>query len=429
MQTQPFVTQSAPGVRYCALETDRFKTGQVDISLALPLEGELSAGAALPFFLHRSCNRYRDFTLLNGRLAELYGASLTANVKKTGEAQVLSLGITFVDDRFALAGEQITRECAGLLLDMIFDPYLPGGLFDAAAVESEKRILMERYKSELDDKRRYALLRCSRLMCADEKYGSNPLGSEEGIRAISPLSLRSAWEKMLSTAVAQITVVGSGACGGLAQNLAEKFSFAGRQPVLPETLFIERAGQTRRFTERQPVSQGKLVLGLRAAMRNEEDNAPAIRVMTDIFGGSTHSKLFTVVREKMSLCYYCFAGLIADKGILFVQSGIDSEKSALAEEAILNQLDEMKNGKITQKEYDASLLSLSDRYASVEDSSAAALQWYAAQVLRNEIKTPAGEREKISRVTKAQAVEAARAVTLDTVYMLESEKEGVHEGQ
>ena len=429
MQTQPFMTQSAPGVRYCALETDRFKTGQLDISFALPLEGELSARAALPFFLHRSCNRYRDFTLLNGRLAELYGASLTANVKKTGEAQVLSLGITFVDDRFALGSEQITRECAGLLLDMIFDPYLPGGLFDAAAVESEKRILMERYKSELDDKRRYALLRCSRLMCADEKYGSNPLGTEEGIRAISPLSLRSAWEHLLSTAVAQITVVGSGACGSLAQSLAEKFSFAGRQPASPETLFIETAGPIRRFTEQQPVSQGKLVLGFRAGMKNEDDNAPAIRVMTDIFGGSTHSKLFTVVREKMSLCYYCFAGLSADKGILFVQSGINSENSALAEEAIAAQLGEMKNGQITQKEYDASLLSLSDRYASVEDSSAAALQWYAAQVLRKDIKTPAGEREKISRVSTQQAVEAARAVTLDTVYMLESEKESVHDDQ
>ena len=86
----------------------------------------------------------------------------------------------------------------------------------------------------------------------------------------------------------------------------------------------------------------------------------------------------------------------------------------------------MREGQITQEE--ATLVAVAERpLCQRRGLSAAALQWYAAQVLRKEIKPP-GERENLTVIT-ADAVEAARAVTLDTVFMLEGEKESVHEDQ
>ena len=56
------------------------------------------------------------------KLDELYGASISAGVTKIGEAQVVMLSMTYIDDRFALTDESIAEQCAQLLASMIFSP-------------------------------------------------------------------------------------------------------------------------------------------------------------------------------------------------------------------------------------------------------------------------------------------------------------------
>ena len=52
-----------------------------------------------------------------------------------------------------------------------------------------------------------------------------------------------------------------------------------------------------------------------------------MKIMTALFGGTPHSKLFLNVREKMSLCYYCAAALIKPKGFIMVDSGIEPQNA------------------------------------------------------------------------------------------------------
>ena len=97
----------AEGVRCLSLPDSRFKTSRLTVALLLPLKKETaSAGALLPYLLRRSCAAYPDFTALQRRLNELYGASITAEVARIGEAQALVLTAAAIDDRFALAGNR-----------------------------------------------------------------------------------------------------------------------------------------------------------------------------------------------------------------------------------------------------------------------------------------------------------------------------------
>ena len=65
------------------IHDDRFKTGRISAVLLLPLQKETAAAnMILPFLLRRSCAAYPDFTMLNRRLADLYGAYLYADVRK-----------------------------------------------------------------------------------------------------------------------------------------------------------------------------------------------------------------------------------------------------------------------------------------------------------------------------------------------------------
>ena len=172
------------GVRIVGVQTSRFKTLRVSVSFAVPLRAETAGVNALAIsLLQRSCARYPDFTALNKRLAELYGAIVYARINKQGDAQVLTLYISTVDDRFALEGEPLTDACADLLCDMLFDPVTENGLLTAQAVELEKRLLKEKIDSELSDKRQYALEQCEAAMCADEPFGLSKYGRVEDIAA------------------------------------------------------------------------------------------------------------------------------------------------------------------------------------------------------------------------------------------------------
>ena len=170
------------------------------------------------------------------------------------------------------------------------------------------------------------------------------------------------------------------------------------------------------------VNQAKLVIGLRAGMEDSNDNYFAYRVMTDIFGGGPYSRLFLNVREKMSLCYYCGARLIREKGIILIQSGIEEENYEKALGEILNQLDIMKKGEFTDEDFNSSIIALCDAFKGVEDSPVAVCNFYSSQEFDEEIISGEEFSKKIGAVTREQVIECAKKVTVDTVYLLKGEE-------
>lgn len=413
----------AEGIRFCSVKTDKFKTCRVNISLAMPLDKNASARAILPFMFSRRCAKYPDYTSLNRVLDELYGAAVSAGVLKRGEAQVISFSMSAIDDRFALDGDKVALECTKLLADMIFDPLTEGESFPEDIIEQEKRLLVEAIENEQNDKRRYAMLRCEQLMFADEAYGVNRFGSVEDVKALTPDVVYAAWRDVLEKATVQITMVSSMDPQPIVDLIREKFSEIERHPVEIKTLFVSGLPKPEYISESMPLKQGKLVMGFRTGMRSEDDMMPAMKVAVDIFGGGTYSKLFSVVREKMSLCYYCSAALFNSKGIVMVQSGIEDANEEKAKNEIINQLRLTAEGEFTDEDFSSSIKSLTDSILGNSDTPEEITAWYASQILRNELKAPETYAKGIGSVDRAEVVRAAKTIMLDTIFMLKSSGE------
>lgn len=413
----------AEGIRFCSVKTDKFKTCRVNISLAMPLDKNASARAILPFMFSRRCAKYPDYTSLNRVLDELYGAAVSAGVLKRGEAQVISFSMSAIDDRFALDGDKVALECTKLLADMIFDPLTEGESFPEDIIEQEKRLLAEAIENEQNDKRRYAMLRCEQLMFADEAYGVNRFGSVEDVKALTSDAVYAAWRDVLQKATVQITMVSSMDPQPIVDLIREKFSEIERHPVEIKTLFVSGLPKPEYISESMPLKQGKLVMGFRTGMRSEDDMMPAMKVAVDIFGGGTYSKLFSVVREKMSLCYYCSAALFNSKGIVMVQSGIEDTNEEKAKNEIINQLRLTAEGEFTDEDFSSSIKSLTDSILGNSDTPEEITAWYASQILRNELKAPETYAKEIANVDRAEVVRAAKTIMLDTIFMLKSSGE------
>lgn len=90
------------GITFHSLRDPRFKTMRISVHLMMPLQIETAAAnALLPFLLSRASREYPDYTKLGEHLAELYGASLNADVQKLGDLQVLSITAAGISDRYA----------------------------------------------------------------------------------------------------------------------------------------------------------------------------------------------------------------------------------------------------------------------------------------------------------------------------------------
>jgi predicted Zn-dependent peptidase len=149
----------------------------------------------------------------------------------------------------------------------------------------------------------------------------------------------------------------------------------------------------------------------------------ALRMMCDIFGGAPYSKLFTVVREKMSLCYYCAARLQSQKGFICVDSGVDESNIEATKQGIIDQLTAMQQGDFDDSVIEAAKMSLADGARSVTDSQEAMESWYLARLFDKELLSPDEFIQNLQTINKEQISAAAATVKLDTVYILKGKEE------
>lgn len=415
----------AEGISLITVKTNQFKTNEIAVNLAVPLKEETAGvNALLINLLSRKSSKYPSMALLNKKLAFLYGATVSAEITKLGECQMLKLGISCLDDRFALDGESISFECIKLLLSLIIQPRVDeNGDFFHEDIDTEKRILIEKIQAENNEKRTYVLRQAEKLMFTNEAYSINRYGDIDSINAITKEQCRQAYENLLSQAKILVTVVGNTDIDKAAEYIGDVFKSRERNYApLQDAEFIPSCDKVKEKMERIDVKQGKLVLGFRVNLKPNDKLTPAMRSFCDIFGGGPYSKLFANVREKLSLCYYCSARYTKLKSFIMIQSGCNEENMDKAVKEILNQLEAIKSGDFDE-EFNSSKIAINDILLSVNDAPDLIEAWYANQIINDEFKTPEQSAKENDDVTKEQIIECAKLLTLDTVYKLSSPEE------
>lgn len=409
------------GVEGLFVKNERFNTTSISFNFYLPLKKETVAeNALLPFILTSCSEKYPSFSALNYKLNKLYGARLDASTEKYGDCQLLRMTVSVIDDRFTFDSDSLVKQASELLLGLIFSPSTQDGTFLESDVEREKRKAIEHIKGEIAEKRIYAKNRLLSEMFKDTPYGLPKCGTVEDVEKTDGKSLYKAWENMLSSAFVRVQVVGASLPNRFFEDIAEKFQNVKRNNIT-DCKFCLPAKPTdkpKTVFEKMEVKQGKLVMGFSSEMYGDDDMSLPLMVMCDIFGGGPYSRLFSNVRERMSLCYYCSASSVRYKGLLTVDSGVETANAEKAQNEILNQLEIIKKGEFTDFEFDASVKSICDSLNTYYDSQNSLDLWYALKINNQNLYSPKDIAEKIKKITREDVILAAKGVKLHTVYKL-----------
>ncbi len=412
-----------PGVKLHYAHSDRFKQGALSIQFVrLMKKEEAASNALLPAVLLRGTRAYPDLRAITERLDDLYGASVSALVRRVGDYQTTGLYCAFVEDRFALEGDRVLEPMLSFAEQLLLEPLLENGVFCESFVESEKKNLISTIESEINDKRLYAASKLCRLMCKGDSFALPRLGEKEEVQKINAQSLYEHYLQVLRQSPVELFYVGSAEVSEVAALLKRLFEKLQRdcRPIPAQTVFC--GGDGGHEEERMDVTQAKLCMGFVTPITNRSPMFAAMQVMNALYGAGMTSKLFMNLREKQSLCYSIGSGYYGSKGIMTVSAGIDEQSEEIARQGILAQLQACCDGEITRSELDGAKEAILSGLRTVHDSPGAIEGYYATAFLSGLSLMPQVYAEKVMAVTAEDVAAAAGTLQYHSSFCLKGEE-------
>lgn len=403
------------------LPARKFKTSRLTVNLITGLErAGASANALLPAVLSRGTVRHPDMESLSAAMDTLYGATVDSVVRKKGERQCIGFAADFIDDAFTPHGERLLEPVAELMGEMLLEPLTRNGSFLAEYVDSEKANLIDAIRSLRNDKRDWAEIRLMQEMCAGEPYSILRLGDEETAAKLNNHCLYRHSSTLLAGSRVEVLYCGSAERQRVEDAVLSALAALprGAAASLPPVEQLPPRETPRVVTEVMDVNQGKLALGYRCTT----EDVPAMILANLIFGGTSNSKLFMNVREKLSLCYYASSAYHRQKRLITVSSGIEFQNYQKAYDEIMAQLAAVQAGRLEDWELEGARSTLLNAYASMGDSQGKLENFYLGQAATGQEDTPELLAEQVRHVTAERIFDAMQTASLDTVYFLKGKE-------
>ena len=410
------------------IESSKFKINRISINFVCQFQPDAaSQNTALALMLTKQCAKFPSTQLLGRKLKELYGAVLDSNCTKFGDLQLISFSIMTVDDSFTLGGEPLLESAFDLLCEAIFNPKVDSnGALAKQTTEIEKQNLIELISNELSNKQKLAQLNATKLLFKNENCAHPSFGSIEQAQQINQNNLTQAYRALLENS--QIHIMFSNKAN--AEKIKNVFlkhctnsSLNNCIELENKPFLVQSSFNLRKQTDCDEISQAHLILSFAAKQPITFDQIPAVKTMVALLGGTPTSKLFSVVREQLSLCYYCAASFNAEKKVIWIISGVSPKNTEHATSAILNQLNELKQGSFSNEELAESKQHLTNNLNLINDNISKLESFFLRKILENKNKNSnsiSSELETINDVNSAQIVQAANLFHHASTYILTS---------
>lgn len=422
----PIELRVSDGIQLSCIQTEKFKSNILTLTVCLPASKEQAAlRAVLPGVLRRGTQRYPDMASIHRRLDELYASCIELTNSRIGRMPIFTATAEFLSDSYVTEGGSVFDGVLDMLAEMLLHPRMENGCFPASDVQQEIGFSQDAVRSEINNTRAYAAIRCLELMNRNDADFPTLNDLAQQLPTLSAQQITDYYRQYVLTAPLHAFYVGNLPPETVANRL--QAAFAEWHVQRSDSLLLPTVAVGADFlsqTEQMPVAQGKLTMGFRTDCC---DNGSDHRVYTalvfnELFGGAASSKLFLNVREKMSLCYYCSSSYHRYTGIVTVSAGIDSKNRAVTEAAVLEQLASIERGEITQSELDAAKRSLQNAYRQIDDNPFELQAFYGTRGLLGLRASVEESRRQLDAVGVEEIAALARQCRPETVFFVEGTK-------
>lgn len=427
------------------IESNKFKTNEIGVFLAVPLKREtITKNVLLPAVLKRGSMNYKNQIYIEKKLENMYGASIGAGTNKTGNYLVIRFFMATICNDFVNEKVDLANESISMLFDIIFNPFVENESFNEEYVNQERENLAKAINSKKDNKDSYALNRCIEELFKDEPYGLYKNGYIEDLDKINAKNLYEYYLEMIKeckvhviidgkdaneikipkinynieelTNVEEIDKIKNNNDNSTSNTLASEIVSDFEKHIKEANVDLANANEEKAklVTEELDVKQGKLLLGLKVKNKNKF----ATTMYNVILGGGANSKLFQNVREKASLAYYASSSYIRRKNAIIIRTGIELQNYDKALKIIEEQIDNMRKGKITDKEIEDGRELVVSSLRTIPESQDDTITYTYDQELFEENLSLDEYIKKLEAVTKGDIIDVAKDIEVKIIYYL-----------
>lgn len=421
--------ENGAGIGAYCYYTDRFKSENISVYLCLPTSREDSVKRSLFLsVLKRGTQSFRTQKEINIKLDELYATLVSLKNQKFDDVQLLGISADIIDSAYTECGVDLMPEVLELLSEILYLPRMDeAGRFCEEFVKSEKENYKSIILSQINEPRTYAAIRCREEMFAELGIFDRLDTMCEKIDAATADEIFDTYRNAIESAQILAFYVGKRTPEEVMEQLESAFLHKKCEKCSFEKRDIQKLAKRDEpmvICESADVTQGRLVMGYNSGITWRDEDYYATLFCNEILGASPISKLMMNVREALSLCYECSSVYNSAKGAIIVTTGIDTNNYELARGAIEAQLDDIRNGKVSEQELFAAKKSIYNIYNAVSDSPNAIERFYLGRIINGIDASVSDFLEKIDALTLDDVMRAARALELHTVYFLKGERDG-----
>lgn len=408
------------------INSEKFKSIYFSINFTMPVnKRQISENALLSAVLGKSNKKFKTQKEIQMYLYSLYGANFDIGIEKFGDLYNIEFRGECINKKYLPNNTDVVNEVLEFLYDAIYNPNVLNGAFDEEVVEREKDFILNKIREVKDDKLRYGIRKMEELMCKDEPFSTYVYGDEDDMYKITSSDLYKRYNEVISNSC--ITFIISGNLLGY-EDIEEKVNNIFNNKLVSklnykELIYNQKLNHNQEVVEEsQQTTQSVLSYGLRINNPNSNDFYK-LSVYNALLGGTPSSKLFQNFREKESLAYTVRSRYYRFKDIIIIYAGIQKENYEKAKLVLENEINKIKDGEISDEEFEASKKSIISDLKEWNDSKIALSKMFISNLfsLKNDSLTLEQMVEKFEKVTKQDIIDIASKITIEKIYFLGGE--------
>lgn len=405
------------------INSDKFKSIYFSINYTIPVNKEqISEYSLLASILGKSCEKYKTQKEIQKYLYSLYGANFDINIEKLGDLYNIEFRCECINKEFLPNNQDVVNDVLKFLNEIIYKPDIKGELFNKEIIERERKVILNKIREVKDDKLRYGVRKTEELMCKDEPFSVYVYGDESDIVKVTQESIYKRYNDLINNAC--ITFIVSGNLVGY-EDINDRINSIFGNKISSKLNYkcleynkvnfhskeeIEEIGQT---------TQSVLTYGLRINDVDTEDFYK-LSVYNALLGGTPSSKLFQNFREKESLAYTVRSRYYRYKNMIIVYSGIQKENYKKAREVLEKEINQIKDGFVSDEEFNASKESIISDLKEWNDSKVALSKMFISNMFATKTDNLSLEEmiDNMNKVTKQDVIEVASKISIEKIFFL-----------
>lgn len=303
-----------------------------------------------------------------------------------------------------------------LFSSMLFD-----SVFDSVGLEKEKNVIIEEIKMCADDPSRFAFDKLIESMYSNTPMGCDIAGDPELLKKVTRdelIEFRNTHYIPENTIVAVIGDFDFDYIKGLVQKyFVDRFVEINTQDKIIKSYLPNITRKANVVVNKKDLFQSNVMMGMYIMDATSDLDQKKFAITNFVLGGSMSSRLFTKLRNEMSLCYSIYTDTYTYKnnGFMLVDFSTTKKNRELAIEAVKNEITNILQNGITEEEFETAKSVLLNTYLMKQDDPYLNISYLS---YNGTLKDPEENIEEIKSITKEECEEVFRRyVNLDNMHI------------